>query len=166
MAKPPEEAELVVADSSSTGPSSDIKERARDLYMQHKSASDISRELGITARQLARWRTDEQWSLAREAEDRSLIEDGFGSRRVTLSKLATLTADQLKRGLEHLARRHDPPNLSELDKLSTIITNLDRIGRLDANKSTDNLAVNASLKLSVDEIKSIIKADPFSEPEE
>lgn len=163
MVKPEKETELaVVADSS---PTPDIKERARDLYMQHKSANDISRELGITTRQLARWRTDEQWSIAREAEDRGLIEDGFGSRRLSVSRLATLTVDQLERGLQHLARRHEPPTLNELEKLSNIVSSLDRIGRLDANKSTENVAIQAGVKLSLEEIRNIISKDPFGNTE-
>jgi hypothetical protein len=112
-------------------------------------------------RQISRWRTDDGWSLTRETEDRSILEDGFGARKVTVSKLATLGVDQLKRGIEHLARRHEAPSLQECERLSVIVANLDRIGRLDSGKATEHLAVSASVRMTAEDIRKAIVEDPF-----
>lgn len=163
MGKP---TEAPAAEESPTGlaelPTEDpLKARAFELYMQHVSAADISRELGVTARQISRWRTEGQWAVTREGEDRAVIEDGFQSRKLTVSRIATLTLDQLKRGLDHLARRPDPPTLAEAEKLSTIAANLDRLSRLDAGKATENINLNTAVRMSIEEIKRTVLEDPF-----
>jgi hypothetical protein len=160
MAKPPKEAELVVADhASSPGLPSDIKDQAKALYLKRTSAADISRTLGITERQLARWRTDEDWALEREVEERGLLEDGFGGRRLTVSKLATLSTELIDRGMQHLKKRVEPPSITEMVNLSTIAGNLDKLLRLETGKATENIAIQA--RMTAEEIRKTIVEDPF-----
>lgn len=142
-------------------PGLSIKDRAKQLYMERKSANDISRELGITTNQLASWRTEGDWALERESNERGMIEDGFAGRKISIHNILNVTVEQLHRGVQHLANRHEPASLQECERLSVIVGNLDKIGRLDANKATDNVAINATVKMTQDEIRKVILNDPF-----
>jgi hypothetical protein len=71
-----------------------------------------------------------------------------------------VTTEQLERALHHIAMRAEPPSLPEAEKLSTILANLDRIGRLDTGKSTDNIAVAAKLEMTAEAVRKVIFSDP------
>jgi hypothetical protein len=166
MAKPPDDGEATPDLLLPSAPAPSQEQAAKALYMQHKSAADISRELGVSLRQIARWRTEGDWALEREQEDRSLIEDGFSGRKVTVARLATMTVEQLQRGMEHLARRPEPPSLQEMERLANIAANLDRVSRLDSGKATDNINLNSNVRMSIEDIRRTILADPFGPPKE
>ncbi len=156
--QPPPQVEAVAAPES---PDDILKRQAKDLYFAHKPKAEISRALGLSTRQLNKWAKEEEWALQREDEDRSLIEDSYASRKLTVSAITRISAEQIQRGLEHLEGRPDPPTLSELEKLATILGALDKVGRLDAGKSTENIAVNAQVKMTADEIRQVLTSDPF-----
>lgn len=141
-----------------------IKNRAKAMYLERIPIREICRELNLTSRQLQRWRTEGDWTMEREADDRALIEDGFSGRKVKASNVATLATEQLERGLMHIARRQDPPTLQECERLATIVSTIDKISRLDMGKATDNINVNANLHMTADEIRTTILANPFFSP--
>ncbi len=97
--------------------------------------------------------------MAREDADRSLIDDNFAARKVTVATIARLSADEILRAVEHITNRPDPATLAEAEKLAVILSSLDKIGRLDAGKATENLAVG--VKLTLDEVRAAINGDPF-----
>lgn len=136
------------------------QEQARDMYVEYKSINEISQALSVSVAQLTRWRRDQNWLLEREAAERGLLEDGFSKRKLTIARIMNTTTDQLERGLRHIAGRAEPPTLPELEKMSTILANLDRIGRLDAGKSTENINVQAKMDMTAETIRKIILADP------
>lgn len=138
----------------------ETQEQARALYLDYKTLNDISARLSCSIGQLSRWRKEGNWLMEREAHERGLLEDGFSQRKLTIARIMNTTTDQLERGLRHIAGRQEPPSLPELEKLSTILANLDRIGRLDAGKSTENVAVAAKLEMTAEGIRRIILSDP------
>lgn len=140
-----------------------VKLQAKDLYLSHASKSEISRALGVSTKTVAKWIKDGEWATEREDEDRGIIESAFAARKLTVAKLARTTADQLVRAVDHLVARKEPPNLQEAEKLSLILSNLDRIGRLDAGTATDNIAVIQQVKMTIEDVRAEIAKDPFRE---
>lgn len=140
-----------------------IKARARDLYFQWYEHNTICKELGITSALLAKWRTEEGWAKERQAADEGMISDLFAGRKVKMAKLAEMSLTELERGLSALKSRHEPLTLGEMEKLSVILTNLDRITRLDLNRATDHVAMKLDVQgqLSVERIREIVRSDPF-----
>lgn len=130
------------------------------MYIEYKSINEISQALSVSVAQLTRWRKDQNWLLEREAAERGLLEDGFSKRKLTIARIMNTTTEQLERGLRHIAGRAEPPTLPELEKMSTILANLDRIGRLDAGKSTENINVQAKMEMTAESIRKIILSDP------
>lgn len=145
----------------------ETKARAKDLYFQWKSHNDICEELKLSSSVLAKWRTDEGWDAERKALDEGMIADLFQGRKLKMAKLAEMSINQLERGLLHLKERHEPLSLGEMEKLSVILSNLDKITRLDLNRATENVAMNINVQgqLTVDRIREIMTQDPFVGPE-
>lgn len=141
----------------------ETKGRAKELYFTYRPHNEICAELKISSSLLAKWRTEESWDLERKNLDEGRINDLFAGRKLKLAKLADISVNELERGLLALRERHLPLTLSEMEKLSTILTNLDKITRLDLNRATDNVAVNLNVngQLSVERIREIVHQDPF-----
>lgn len=153
MSNPPQEA-------SSAEPR-DKKAEARNLFMERRTPQEICALVGVTPSTLARWRRDGEWEVEREQVELSLNDDGSLTRRLTISRIGKLTADQIERCVVAIGQRLEPPTLDEGLKLSTILANLDRISRLDAGKSTENVAVKHTVQMTANEIRDVLLADPF-----
>lgn len=138
-----------------------LQAEAKALYMRYLSHNEICATIGVSSSQLARWRKDGDWAIEREESERGLIEDAFASRRVALTKITGSVVEQLERGIAHLRSRPTPPTIQETERLSMILANLDKISRLDSNKATENIAVGVNVKMSADDIRDIIRKDPF-----
>lgn len=138
----------------------ELRSRAKDLYFSYTPFNDIAKDLGVSAATVSDWRKREGWDIEREGIERGILEDAFGARRMSLSRITKLSVDQLERGLKHFADRIEPPTLSELEKLSVIVGNLDKILRLDTNRPTDNVAVASTITHTVEEVRDRLSADP------
>lgn len=129
--------------------------------MERRTPQEICALVGITPSTLARWRRENEWESERELVEQTLDEDGSLTRRLTVSRIARLTADQIERCIISIGQREEPPTIEEGLKLSTILANLDRIGRLDAGKSTENVAIKHTVQMTANEIRDVLLADPF-----
>jgi hypothetical protein len=138
---------------------------ARRLYMEHGNYEFVGNSLKLLPEIIRRWgmRGDNgvSWATQREEAARAVLEDGFARRKLTVAAAANLAPEIVRRGLEAIAARNQPPSATELERIMTVHTALDRIARLDAGKSTENHAVKAEVKLSLEEIQKILRADPL-----
>ncbi len=137
-----------------------LKARGKDLYFSYVPFNDISKELAVSSATVADWRKKEGWDIEREGIERGILEDAFGARRMSLSRITKMTTDLLERGLKHFNDRIEPPTLAEAEKLSIIIGNLDKILRLDTNRPTDNVQIAATVQHTVEDIRAKLAADP------
>lgn len=136
---------------------------AKSLFFAYRTINDISNQLNIPEHRITHWRKTRNWPAEREVLERALIEDGFAERKLTVSKLTNLSVTLLEKGLVHLMKRTEPPSLAELEKLSLILANLDKITRLDSNKSTENIAVIAKAIVPTrEELRMLLAADPMA----
>lgn len=137
--------------------------QARDLYFAHSTLADISRATGLSTKTLKKWKKEEDWDLTREDEDRGLIENSFGARKVTIAKIIKTAPEVLLRGLAHIANRADPATLDEQVKISAIIANLAKISQLDNGKATDNVNMQMIGKISMTaaDVRKVLTEDPF-----
>jgi hypothetical protein len=158
----PNETPLSLASPSSVSVANDaLKAQARDLYLSRRPKGEISRALGVSPRTVSKWAREEGWELEREDADKSLIDDNFAARKITVATIARLSADQVLRAVQHINDRPDPPSLMEAEKLAILLGALDKIGRLDSGKATDNVALQGAVKLTLDQVRAAINSDPF-----
>lgn len=139
----------------------ELVDQAKALYMQYVAQSEIARRMKLSLTVISDWSKKGEWVSAREESERSLLEDAFAGRRVSISRILKATTEQIELGLSHLKTRPTPPTIAEVERLSVILANLDKISRLDSNKATENIAVQTNIRLSADQIREIVKSDPF-----
>lgn len=140
----------------------ELQDKAKELYFDHKNLVTISKELQVSTVTLSKWREEHSWDVLREEADKALVDEAFATKRKTLSKIAGITTTQIERGLKAISDRFEPPTLKEVEMLSNILGNLDKIARLDAGKPTENVAVAVGVStLTVEKIRDIVLADPF-----
>ncbi len=137
-----------------------LRARAKELYFSYTPHNDIAKELGVSAATVADWRKKETWDVTRDGIERGILEDAFGARRMTLSRITKLSTELLENALKKLANRVEPPTLAEAEKLSIIVGNLDKILRLDMGKATENVSVAGTVAHTVEEIRARLAADP------
>lgn len=139
------------------------RNRAKQLFLSYASTSAISKELGVSQATVVKWRDDNDWETARKNADRELIDDTFSVKRVSLARITKVTTEQIERGLKVIADRFEAPSLKEMESLTNILANLDKISRLDSGRATENVAVQVggNLDLTVDKIKEMIMSEPF-----
>lgn len=138
---------------------------ARKLFLEHTPPAKIAELVGCSVDRVADWANQGEnkisWHTQREESDRGLLEDGFGRRRRINSRSADIAADQIHRGLEYLSQRDQPLTAAELERVANVQTMLQKEIRLDTGKATENLAVQATVKMSAEEIRQAILEDPF-----
>ncbi len=139
----------------------EVRAQAKDLYMRGADLNEIASKLKISTAALGRWRTQDGWLAERTAGEQGLLEDDWQNRKVQISKILNASVRQITRGIKHLEDRIDPPTLTEVERLSVIVANLDKIARLDSSRSTENVSLQASVSLNIEQIRDIISSDPF-----
>lgn len=142
----------------------DKKAQARVLFFERKPAQEICALVAATPSQLKRWRTEGEWDGERDVAERGLLEEGFSQGKLTVVRIKKLAGEQILRGLKAIAERHDPPTIPELEKISTIYANLDKISRLDSNRATENVSIEATVKMTAQEIREVLLNNPFLSP--
>lgn len=149
---------------------SEDRDRARKLYLDSGDFSKVAAETGISVDTLRKWaargHAGVTWQTDREELARSILEDGFSRRKLSVAAAANISPDLIHRGLQALAARETPLSPAEMERVANVHSVLDRIARLDAGKSTENMAVAAKVKLTIEQIKEILAADPLIEPGE
>jgi hypothetical protein len=142
------------------------KEAIRDEYLQHTPINDLAAKYKISTAVIGKWRTDEGWATTRKQATDGWLDDLTDGRKIRVAKLAEDILDQIDRGIINLKNRQEALSVQELEKMTVVFANLHKIGRLDAEKSTENLSmkVDVHAQLSVDKIREIITADVFTAP--
>lgn len=140
-----------------------VRDEALQLYLAHVPMNDIAARLKVSTATLSAWRSRDGWAQMREKQDEELAADIVSARKLTLTRIARAGIDQIDRTIKHIAERPEPMTVAEAEKMSVLVSNLDRIGRLDNKEATENVAVGikVSAPLTPEQIKETIKADPF-----
>lgn len=138
-----------------------LAEQGKRMFMEYTDHNTIAKTLKVSSTTVAAWRNKHNWVIEREESERGIIEDAFAGRRLSISRICKSTTEEIERGLAHLRTRPNPPTIQEVERLSVILSNLDKIARLDSNKSTENIALKAEIRLSAEQIREIVKKDPF-----
>ncbi len=145
----------------------ETREQAKQLYMAHVPLNDIASQLKVPTATLSQWRSRDGWLAERETADESLAADIVSSRKLTLARIAKASIDQIDRTIKHIAERAEPATVAEAEKLSVLVSNLDRVARLDNKEATENVSVKVKAEMTVDRIREVIQQDAFmsSEPD-
>jgi hypothetical protein len=142
-----------------------VRDQARLLFLDGNQMERISELLSVPVGTLRNWSSEAEisWSTERQERDRGLLEDAFSKRKLVASKVTSASLDQLDRAVQAITERALPLSISEAEKLANVYSVLEKQSRLDAGAATANVNVNAKVRLTMEDIKEILKNDPLVE---
>lgn len=130
---------------------------AKTMFMDFKPLKEISKVLGIKYRTLVYHK--KKWEEERNLVRKEILRDLADNKRTILVSLTSNSLDCVDRAIEDLKKRDKPPTIHEARLLTNIISEIDRIIRLDDGEPTD--IISEHKPSTVIELKAKLKKDPF-----
>ena len=134
----------------------------KNKYLSHVPVSQIAKDYDIPRTSLD-YHVRSKWAAERAIALNDSLAAFAAGKRPDFIDISTKSTDILKRGLEFLNKRTEPPSVKELGQVAKILETIDKIMRLDDGDPT---SITAEKPLSIKEIKAQLKsADPFNTEE-
>jgi len=130
---------------------------AKSMFMDFKPLKEIAKVLGIKYRTLVYHKN--KWEEERNLVRKEILRDLADNKRAILVNLTSNSLDCVDRAIEDLKKRDKPPTIHEARLLTNIISEIDRIIRLDDGEPTD--IISEHKPSTVIELKAKLKKDPF-----
>ena len=130
---------------------------AKSMFMDFKPLKEISKTLNIKYRTLVYHKN--KWEEERNLVRKEILRDLADNKRTILVNLTSNSLDCVDRAIEDLKKRDKPPTIHEARLLTNIISEIDRIIRLDDGEPTD--IISEHKPSTVIELKAKLKKDPF-----
>ena len=135
--------------------------KAKQLYLEYNTVTDIAKSTGISRTSLQHHvKKDDGWEYERNIARADLLSKVASARASDLATMTNSTIIVLKRALDTLARREDAPTVQEAKGAASILDILDKITRLDEGKPTD--IITEEKIVTVQELQKRINVDPFA----
>ena len=130
---------------------------AKSMFMDFKPLKEIAKTLNIKYRTLVYHKN--KWEEERNLVRKEILRDLADNKRTILVNLTSNSLDCVDRAIEDLKKRDKPPTIHEARLLTNIISEIDRIIRLDDGEPTD--IISEHKPSTVIELKAKLKKDPF-----
>ena len=130
---------------------------AKSMFMDFKPLKEIAKVLNIKYRTLVYHKN--KWEEERNLVRKEILRDLADNKRAILVNLTSNSLDCVDRAIEDLKKRDKPPTIHEARLLTNIISEIDRIIRLDDGEPTD--IISEHKPSTVIELKAKLKKDPF-----
>jgi len=130
---------------------------AKAMFMDFKPLKEIAKVLNIKYRTLVYHKN--KWEEERNLVRKEILRDLADNKRAILVNLTSNSLDCVDRAIEDLKKRDKPPTIHEARLLTNIISEIDRIIRLDDGEPTD--IISEHKPSTVIELKAKLKKDPF-----
>lgn len=137
--------------------------QAKKLYMDYTPLSQIEIATGIPKSSF-RYHIEKYWRAEREYKKAELFEALTDAKKAEFTSITQTTIKILKKSLEALANRPNPPTMQEAAKAADIMNVLDKITRLDKGDPTDIIS-NEEKVIEIVDLKKKLAQDPFDIPE-
>lgn len=134
-------------------------EAAKSMYMEFKSMRQIADKLGINYSTLKYHKQEHKWEEERNLIRKDILRDLADNKKAVLVSLTSNSLDCVDRAVKDLKNRPKPPSIQEARMLTNIITEIDRIIRLDDGEPTD--IISEHKPVTVIELREKLKKDPF-----
>lgn len=130
---------------------------AKELFMAFKPMKDIAEHCSIPYRTLLYH--SKKWENERDMVRKVILKDLAENKKAVLVSLTGNSLDCIDRAIKTLKERAKPPTIQEARNLTNIVSEIDRILRLDDGEPTD--IISQHKPATVIELKQKLKADPF-----
>jgi len=134
--------------------------QAKDMYMKYVSVTEIASRLGLKRGSL-KYHTG-KWKSERVLRANETLSEFSDSKIALMANTFSDSFSAIQKWVAHKSK--DPAELKphEVKAMMSIITEMDKITRLDAGNPTDIIAETAPIDI-IEVRKKILQADPFLE---
>ncbi|MAV64715.1 MAG: hypothetical protein CMG00_05945 [Candidatus Marinimicrobia bacterium] len=130
---------------------------AKEMFMAFRPVKEIAEATGIKYRSLL-YHTN-KWKEERNLVRNELLKELTENKKAILVSLTGNSLACIDRAIEDLKNRPNPPSIHEARMLTNIVSEIDKIIRLDDDRPTDIIAEHKPS--TVIELKNKLKCDPF-----
>ena len=131
--------------------------KARELYMSYKTLKEIAEALDMPYKTVqfhsAKWKKD------RDLMKNELLRELTENKKTVLTSLVGNSLECVDRAIADLKNRKNPPSIKEARMLTHIVSEIDKILRLDEGEPTDIIAEHKPA--TIIELREKLKRDPF-----
>lgn len=149
------------------------KLKARELYLRYRTPKQIAKELDIPEMKVNNWiygsrDSSENWKRERDELAKEVISetlDRYSVRRKQyLPQILETSLALVLNAVQTRAKDMDasPVTLKEAEVISNLITNLDKLNRLDAGEATD-IIQEKKATITIEDLKKAVEKDYFLE---
>lgn len=130
---------------------------AKEMFMAFRPVKEIAEATGINYRSLL-YHTN-KWKDERNLVRNELLKELTENKKAVLVSLTGNSLSCIDRAIEDLKNRPNPPSIHEARMLTNIVSEIDKIIRLDDDRPTDIIAEHKPT--TIVEIREKLKQDPF-----
>ena len=130
---------------------------AKEMFMSFRPVKEIAEATGINYRSLL-YHTN-KWKDERNLVRNELLKELTENKKAVLVSLTGNSLACIDRAIEDLKNRTHPPTIHEARMLTNIVSEIDKIIRLDDDRPTDIIAEHKPT--TIVEIREKLKCDPF-----
>jgi len=137
-------------------------EVAKKLYMAYKPAKDIVEISGVKKSSI-HYYIKTKWLQEREDNKSELLKTFTERKKSLMASIASNGLEILAKAMENLKDVNRPLSANEIKSISTIVSELDKISKLDEGNPTEILAeIKPATTI---EIRELLNNDPFLQGE-
>ena len=122
----------------------------------------LSREYGVK-RSSAQYYADKYWKDELALARAELFQQFSKNKKEDFIKMSQSAMKIMRKALEELAKRDQPPSMMEAKRATEILESLDKITRLDDGKPTE---ISEERPITTIELQKKLSFDPFFQKEE
>ena len=145
----------------------EVKQRAKDLYMQYTQRNTIAATLGIPTYTVDNWVKKGNWHKEREKDNKDVAAEVLRRKAYLMSNIAALIFEALSKAIAGIAAQKTV-SLNEGYTIAMILAQLDKVARLTQGEPTDVVKHEGSIGLKAiafkteREIRDVIGQDPMT----
>jgi len=132
-------------------------EKAKELFMSFKPLVDISKDIDIPYKTLV-YHTA-KWKAERELLKSEILRELSENKKTILTSLVGNSLEIVDRVITSFKEGHRMPTISEARHMVSMVTDIDKILRLDEDKPTD--IISEHKPSTIIELRDKLKSDPF-----
>jgi hypothetical protein len=131
-------------------------EEAKKLYMEYSPITVIANQTGLKRTSLQHH--VKTWKQEREICRAELMQQLAEAKRADFASIMLNSTKIIKRAIEDLANREEPPTAREAKNMAEVVEKFDKILRLDSGSPTE---IKEERPMDVSELREKLRLDPF-----
>lgn len=137
------------------------RNQAEKLYFEHKTPSQIAKQLGLDPKTIYRWVSAYGWKEQREGAKDALIEQVAFSKKEKIEGIYEVSLDWIMQSIKNLRDTGHKLEPTEMKQLTGMITDLTKLVRLEEGQATEIVGT----AVSMEDVRKALEKDDFIEIE-